>query len=74
VTLQQPGQLALQRPQAVQLGADLDEALVQQGLGVPAGTLAAVGDLEQLADLSRSRSPARWAPLISRNRPTASWS
>jgi hypothetical protein len=38
-------------PEAVQLGADLGQPLAQQGLGVTAGTLASLGDLEQLADL-----------------------
>jgi hypothetical protein len=60
--LQQPGQLGLQRPQAVQLAADLDQPPAQQGLGVAAGTLATVGDLEQLADLPQPQ-PARWAPF-----------
>jgi hypothetical protein len=49
--LQQPSQLGFQRLEAGQLGLDLAQALAQQGLGVPAGALAPVGDLEQLADL-----------------------
>jgi hypothetical protein len=47
----QPNQVGLQRTQAVELGSDLGQPLAQQGLGVPAGTLALVGDLEQLADI-----------------------
>ena len=68
--LQEPRQLGFQRLEAGQLGLDLGQPLSEQGFGVAAGTLAPVGDLEQLTD-SRSRSPARWAPLISRSRPTA---
>ena len=43
--LQEPGELALQGPQAFQLGPDLGQPPAQQGLGVPAGALAPVGDL-----------------------------
>jgi hypothetical protein len=35
----------------VQLAADLGQPLAQQVLGVAAGALALVGDLEELADL-----------------------
>ena len=42
--------------QALQLGVDLGQALAQQGLGVPTGTLALVGDLEQLADLAQAQA------------------
>jgi hypothetical protein len=48
---QQPDQVGLQRLEALQLAADLGQASAQQVLGVPAGALALVGDLEQLADL-----------------------
>ena len=73
LALQQPDQVGLQGAQAVQLGADLGQALAQQGLGVPAGTLALVGDLEQLADVAQPQ-PGPLGPLISRSRPTAAWS
>jgi hypothetical protein len=52
LALQQPDQIGFQSLQAVELGADLGEAFAQEGLGVAAGTLALVGDLEQLADLA----------------------
>jgi hypothetical protein len=55
VALQQPGQLGLQRLQAGQLGLDLGQAFPKQGFGVAAGALAAVGDLEQLADLPQAQ-------------------
>ena len=42
--------------QAFQLGVDLGQALPQQRLGVPTGTLALVGDLEQLADLAQAQA------------------
>ena len=42
--------------QALQLGVDLGQALPQQRLGVPTGTLALVGDLEQLADLAQAQA------------------
>jgi hypothetical protein len=63
---QQPDQVGFQGPEAVQLGADLGQALAQQGLGVAAGALASLGDLEQLADL-----PQPWAScsLAGRSRP-----
>jgi hypothetical protein len=34
-----------------QLAADLSKSAAQQVLGVPAGAVALVGDLEELADL-----------------------
>jgi hypothetical protein len=71
--LEQPAELGFEAPQAVQLGADLDQAPTQQGLGVPTRTQALVGDLEQLADLPQPK-PSPLAPLISRRRATAAWS
>ena len=53
LALQEPGQVGLQGPEARQLGPDLGEPLAEQGLGVAAGALALVGDLEQLADLAQ---------------------
>jgi len=44
--LQQPGQLGFQRLETGQLGPDLGQPLMQEGRGVTARTLAAVGDLE----------------------------
>jgi hypothetical protein len=56
VALQEPGQVGFQAAQAVQLGPDLGQPLAQQRLGVAAGTLAPVGDLEQLADLPQPQA------------------
>ena len=53
---QQPIEVGLEVMQALQLGVDLGQALAQQGLGVPTGTLALVGDLEQLADLAQAQA------------------
>jgi hypothetical protein len=53
--LQKAGQVGLQGPEALQLGPDLGEAVVEEGLGVAARALALVGDLEELADLAQSQ-------------------
>ena len=42
--------------QALQLGVDLGQPVAQQRLGVATGTLALVGDLEQLADLAQAQA------------------
>ena len=53
---QQPIEVGLEVVQALQLDVDLGQPLAQQRLGVPTGTLALVGNLEQLADLAQAQA------------------
>jgi hypothetical protein len=58
LAFQQPVEVGLQGSEAVQLAADLGQPPAQQVLGVPAGALAVVGDLEELADLPQPQPQA----------------
>ena len=70
MAFQQPIEVGLEVVQAFQLDVDLGQPLAQQRLGVATGTLALVGNLEQLTDLPQAQA-CSLAPLIRRSRSTA---